>query len=303
MHRAFMRGASELLMEQALHKSYIRCQPSARVEAVPPEPEPDQACAFTDTAFGCPCRLVTQAGFFEVLEAHEPLQPNLKAALRFADTLAEQAHADKLRRWGEVPVITHPRGVTEILYVQANVRDEIILQAAELHDVLEDDDKFGAMHDQPYHSWRVVAFQNARGLFVNSDLARISLELVEPWIDGDKICDEMQRLAQQRDQLWHAYFQKNERVSDGIKLIKLADRLHNFTTIGPPSPDGPFSLAQQLAKCRDTEQLVLPLVDLVTPKYRPAAAMLAAQIKTYMLRIYNLAEDSILENASAPDLS
>ena len=294
-------------MEQAIHRAYRTCEPPGPVVPVSPvsdlatqsvEPVSESPCAFTDTAFGCPCRLITQLNFFDVLAAHEPLPDALTAALRFADTLAEQAHADKSRRWGEVPVITHPRGVTEILYVQANIRDAVILQGSLLHDVLEDDDKFGAMHNQPYHRWRMVAFQNARGLFITSDLARISLELVEPWIDGDKICTEQQRFEQQREQLWNAYRGKNDRVSDGIKLIKLADRLHNFTTIGPPAPHGPFSLEQQLAKCDDTERLVLPLVDLVSSKYRPAAAMMAAQIETYMLRIRNLAEDDLINAAN-----
>ena len=289
-------GTCDLLMEQALHSFARGCAPAARVE---PVASASAVCGFEEMAFGCPCRLVTQTGFFEVLEAHEPLTAVLKAKLQFADTLAEQAHADQNRRWGTLPVITHPRGVAEILYVQANVRDDVILAASELHDVLEDDDKFGAQHNQAYHLWRRVAFQNARGLFQSAEIAQIALELVEPWIDGVKIKNEASRIAQQRLQLWVAHKGTNERVSDGIKLIKLADRLHNFTTMGPPYPVGPFTLEQQLAKCRDTEDLVLPLVDLISAKYRPAGALLAAQLRTYMLRIGEMAEQHVLDSASS----
>lgn len=288
---------------EALRSNSHRCN-TARVvvEPAPQEIEVESRCVFSEMAFGCPCRLATQTGFFETLDRHDPLSEVLRSSLQYADTIAEQSHHNQERRFGRVPVITHPRGVTEILYVQAGIRDEVILAGAATHDVLEDDEHFGAHGFQSYHQWRRVAFMNARGLFQNSDLAKILLELVEPWIDGIKIHNEAQRFEQQRKQLWEAHLNKNERVSDGIKLIKLADRLHNFITMGPPAPLGPFSLDQQLAKCRDTEVLVLPMTELVSNQYKPAALLMAAQIQTYVSRIYDLAQDAMLNSAAQSEL-
>lgn len=57
---------------------------------------------------------------------------------RRADQFADRYHAGQTRGNGKTPYITHPRAVASILHDEAGITDEAMLQAALLHDTIED---------------------------------------------------------------------------------------------------------------------------------------------------------------------
>lgn len=62
--------------------------------------------------------------------------------MRRADQYAERAHAGQYRKGKpgapKIPYIEHPRAVARILHEEAGITDPVILQAALLHDTMED---------------------------------------------------------------------------------------------------------------------------------------------------------------------
>lgn len=68
--------------------------------------------------------------------------------IRRADQFAERAHAGQYRKGKPgaplIPYIEHPRAVARILHDEAGIVDPVILQAALLHDTMEDT---GATHE------------------------------------------------------------------------------------------------------------------------------------------------------------
>lgn len=62
--------------------------------------------------------------------------------MRRADQYAERAHAGQYRKGKpgapKIPYIEHPRAVARILHEEAGINDPVILQAALLHDTMED---------------------------------------------------------------------------------------------------------------------------------------------------------------------
>jgi GTP diphosphokinase / guanosine-3',5'-bis(diphosphate) 3'-diphosphatase len=55
-----------------------------------------------------------------------------------ADAFAEQEHAGQTRKNGITPYISHPRAVVRILRDEAGITDDATLEAALLHDTIED---------------------------------------------------------------------------------------------------------------------------------------------------------------------
>lgn len=64
------------------------------------------------------------------------IDPGVQAAILFAAA----AHSDQLRKDGRTPYLVHPMGVMRLLSSRLVVQDPEMLQAALLHDVLEDTD-------------------------------------------------------------------------------------------------------------------------------------------------------------------
>lgn len=62
--------------------------------------------------------------------------------MRRADQFADRAHAGQYRKGKpgapKIPYIEHPRAVARILHEEAGITDPVILQAALLHDTMED---------------------------------------------------------------------------------------------------------------------------------------------------------------------
>ena len=119
----------------------------------------------------------------------------LEYALREAYEFAALAHAGQARKGSHAPYITHPLAVMNVL-VDLGVRDAVTLQAALLHDVVENSHR--TMHE-------------IRESF-GPDVANVVAALVRP---PDTRCDRA------------AFSHYLRHLSHRPRLIVLADRIHN----------------------------------------------------------------------------
>ncbi|MCH7790000.1 MAG: bifunctional (p)ppGpp synthetase/guanosine-3',5'-bis(diphosphate) 3'-pyrophosphohydrolase [Acidobacteria bacterium] len=142
-------------------------------------------------------------------------------------TLAEEAHRDVLRRSGE-PYIVHPIAVAEIVAEQG--LDDVCVISAILHDVVEDTD---------------IELAEIEARF-GVEIARVVDGVTK--LDGIRFrSKEAQTAATMRKML--VAIAQDVRVL----IIKLADRLHNMTTLAPL----PIEKQQQIAQ--ETLDVYAPL--------------------------------------------
>ena len=112
-----------------------------------------------------------------------------------------EAHAGQTRKGSEIPYITHPVHVAMIL--ARHGAPDVVLQAALLHDVVEDCD-----------AWTVERLEAEFG----ADVAAIVSELTE---EKGLAWEERKQAAV--DHVPH--------MSEGAALVKAADKLHNLSTL------------------------------------------------------------------------
>lgn len=117
-------------------------------------------------------------------------------------------HKDQRRKDPEqTPYINHPIGVANYL-VEAGVDDAAVIQAALLHDTVEDTD---------------TTIEELRDVF-GSEVARIVAEVTD---EKGLVKEERKRL-----QIIHA-----RNASTKAKLVKLADKLYNITDLERSLPE------------------------------------------------------------------
>ncbi|SUO93060.1 RelA/SpoT family protein [Suttonella ornithocola] len=140
-----------------------------------------------------------------------------------AATFGAQAHEGQMRQSGE-PYFTHPISVTKILAEQRF--DLPVLQAALLHDVLED---------------TPVTKQEMAEAFGDS---------VTALVDGVSKLDRLKNQAPQEAQA-ESFKKMFVATTDDprVIIIKLADRLHNMQTLGALRPD------KRIRKARETLEI------------------------------------------------
>eukprot|EP00073_Rattus_norvegicus_P033873 XP_008757753.1 PREDICTED: guanosine-3',5'-bis(diphosphate) 3'-pyrophosphohydrolase MESH1 isoform X2 [Rattus norvegicus] len=132
------------------------------------------------------------------------------AQLLEAADFAAQKHRQQRRKDPEgTPYINHPIGVARILTHEAGITDIVVLQAALLHDTVEDTDT--TLDEVELHFGAQVR------------------RLVEEVTD-DKTLPKLERKRQQVEQAPHS--------SPGAKLVKLADKLHNLRDLNRCTPKG-----------------------------------------------------------------
>ncbi|CAH7342318.1 Hddc3 [Phodopus roborovskii] len=132
------------------------------------------------------------------------------AQLLEAADFAAQKHRQQRRKDPEgTPYINHPIGVARILTHEAGITDIVVLQAALLHDTVEDTDT--TLDEVELHFG-----------------ARVR-RLVEEVTD-DKTLPKLERKRQQVEQAPHS--------SPGAKLVKLADKLYNLRDLNRCTPQG-----------------------------------------------------------------
>ena len=149
------------------------------------------------------------------------------AALLRALHFAAEKHRDQRRKGAEAsPYINHPIEVTEILAGIGNVRDPVTLQAAALHDTLEDTE---------------TSPEELEGAF-GSDVRRVVAEVTD-----DK---SLPKLRRKELQIQHA-----PHLSERAKMIKIADKISNLRSI-MRTPPVDWSLTRKAEYLEWTERVV-----------------------------------------------
>jgi guanosine-3',5'-bis(diphosphate) 3'-pyrophosphohydrolase len=134
---------------------------------------------------------------------------NASSTITQAAFFAAEKHKFQKRKADGSPYINHPLGVAMILETEGNVNDPVILQAAILHDTIEDTD---------------TSLTEVEDIF-GAKVAGIVCEVTD-----DK---SLSREERKREQIRHV-----AKISDDAKLVKLADKLHNcrdLLRLPPPS--------------------------------------------------------------------
>lgn len=138
----------------------------------------------------------------------------VKPYIRNADDFAARAHSGQYRKAKpgapKIPYIEHPRAVARILHDEAGIADPVILQAALLHDTMED---CGVTHAN-----LVAEFGH--------DVADVVAELTNPkdYGPGGKTA-------------WQAEHARN--MSARAAAVKVADKTANLRDLIASPPDWP----------------------------------------------------------------
>lgn len=137
---------------------------------------------------------------------NEPLALGLLAALRFA---AEKHRTQRRKDAESTPYINHPIAVAELLARVGQVNDLVSLQAAILHDTVEDTD----------------ATPDELEKHFGADVRQVVQEVTD-----DKSLPKAQRKQLQIEHAPH--------LSSLAKQVKLADKICNVSEVGPLQPAG-----------------------------------------------------------------
>lgn len=125
-----------------------------------------------------------------------------------AATFAADKHRDQRRKGeGAFPYIIHPLEVASVLAIQGEVRDEMLLAAALLHDVVEDTE---TMFDE-----------------LERHFGQVVCQLVAEVTD-DKLLPKHERKALQIQHAPH--------LSEAAKQLKIADKICNVRDIAHSPP-------------------------------------------------------------------
>ncbi|MBQ9790724.1 MAG: HD domain-containing protein [Clostridia bacterium] len=167
-------------------------------------------------------------------------------SVRRAFELAERAHSGQTRKDGQ-PYVIH---VVSVAYILERLNfDSDTICAALLHDVIED---CGITVDE---------LREQFGDIVAGVVDAVSAIEEKDYTFDDDLFDDENNLKASIDNKTY-----EKLLSMGIKnrlafIIKLADRLHNLSTIET------FSYAKQLEKVKETERWILPIANLIQSEY------------------------------------
>lgn len=154
-------------------------------------------------------------------------EPDATAVLLRALHFAAQRHRDQRRKGEDAwPYINHPIEVAELLSRVGGVRDLVTLQAAILHDTVE---------DTGTSPGELEAFFGAE------------VRAVVEEVTDDK---QLPKAERKRLQVEHA-----PHLSDRARLVKLADKISNVRAIGTQPPAG-WSLERRREYLDWTERVI-----------------------------------------------
>lgn len=144
--------------------------------------------------------------------------PEFMRTLQFA----AQKHRDQRRKdTHETPYVNHPINVCTILSVEAGIKDDAVLMAALLHDVVEDTDATFADLEQQF----------------GPDVTSLVREVTD-----DKSLEKQER---KRLQIENA-----SKSTSRAKLIKLADKLDNLRDLLKETPSGWTEVSVARNRCK-----------------------------------------------------
>ncbi|XP_055936159.1 guanosine-3',5'-bis(diphosphate) 3'-pyrophosphohydrolase MESH1-like isoform X1 [Argiope bruennichi] len=134
---------------------------------------------------------------------------SISDVIKAANFAAEKHRQQKRKDPEETPYINHPIGVANILVTEGNISNPIVLQAALLHDTVEDTDT------------TFEEIETHFGIAVRNIVAEVT---------DDKT---LSKLTRKELQIEHA-----SSISYEAKLVKLADKLHNLRDLLRVTPKG-----------------------------------------------------------------
>ncbi|XP_052015947.1 guanosine-3',5'-bis(diphosphate) 3'-pyrophosphohydrolase MESH1 isoform X2 [Apodemus sylvaticus] len=149
--------------------------------------------------------------------------------LEAADFAAHKHRQQRRKDPEETPYINHPIGVARILTHEAGITDIVVLQAALLHDTVEDTDT--TLDEVELHFGAQVR------------------RLVEEVTD-DKTLPKLERKRQQVEQAPHS--------SPGAKLVRLADKLYNLRDLNRCTPREQSSSIRWERSCWSWSSQIIP---------------------------------------------
>lgn len=167
-------------------------------------------------------------------------------SVRRAFELAERLHAGQKRKDG-TPYVIH---VVSVAYILQHLNfDSDTICAALLHDVVED------------CGYKVEDLKEQFGEVVAGIVDAVSAIEAKDYVFDDDLYDDENNLKASVENKTY-----EKLLSLGMKnrlafVIKLADRVHNLSTIEP------FAYAKQLEKVKETERWILPLAKLIKSAY------------------------------------
>lgn len=126
-----------------------------------------------------------------------------------AANFAAIKHKKQIRKDGETPYINHPIGVANILVFEGGITDSVVLQAALLHDTVEDTDTTFEELEENF------------GVEVKNIVSEVTDDKTLPYHTRKML------------QVEHA-----GKCSYKAKLVKLADKLYNLRDLQKVTPKG-----------------------------------------------------------------
>ncbi|XP_075714246.1 guanosine-3',5'-bis(diphosphate) 3'-pyrophosphohydrolase MESH1 [Rhinoderma darwinii] len=150
-----------------------------------------------------------EAGVLKVNKSMPCVMSDVAGLLEAAHFAAEKHKAQKRKDVEETPYINHPIGVARILSHEAGISDLAVLQAALLHDTVED--------------------TNTTFIEIEEKFGPEVKRIVEEVTDN-KTLPRMTRKQQQIEHAPHCSYQ--------AKLVKLADKLYNLRDLNRSTPKG-----------------------------------------------------------------
>jgi len=179
--------------------------------------------------------------------------------LDMAYDMAKYGHRNQFRESGE-RYFEHVRSTAIILIDELSVYDVELVMSALLHDMLED--SFLLKGD------RIEMIFGCR-------VAQITSAVTKPSKDDPRFTSPAQRLA--------FYHQQIKNGNWEVKLVKLADRLHNLRALMS------CSLDKQRRKLAETKKTYLPLIRDISGEYSEAAEKLETAFRQAITQLQEVA--------------
>jgi len=179
--------------------------------------------------------------------------------LDMAYDVAKYGHRNQFRESGE-RYFEHVRGTAIILVDELEVYDVELVMSALLHDMLED--SFLLKGD------RTEMIFGARVAYITATVSK-------PAKDDPRFSTAKQRLL--------FYHQQIKNGNWEVKLVKLADRLHNLRALMS------CSLDKQRRKLAETKKIYLPLIRDISGEYSEAAEKLETAFRQALTQLQEVA--------------
>lgn len=211
--------------------------------------------------------------FVKLTEAYETFPPEDKLRIKAAFKLSVGAHRGQERKTTDKFHISHVTAVALILINECGISDVTLIEAALLHDSVEDSSYFGDPSTMSHEAWMEKSSVLLKEKNVNSKAIEMVLALTKPYADKK---DPVAR-QRARDQ----YSETLKKSSSETKILKMADRLHNLRTQYQTAPE------DKDRKVAETRDVLLPIFELALPDYPDEAGKLLSEIRLELHKLEN----------------